>query len=713
MSSKIRLQRQNVAPLIIVLALVLQVFFFVPMHVFMQSPGSLDVAFIDLLSAHMVLSLALVLGLYLVVRILDMPVLLALLCFCCVGAFLEFKFFFASAGHGIPLSGPVDWQALQWLSYLEIGTLLVTGILMVIYRQRVNLWARVSLVILVLLSVGFAYDTFTHFESLSKPRGDDSERQAYLDQYYRLSNRRNIIHIVVEEAQGALMHEILTADYERYAEQFDGFTLYSQAMGRFAATYPNVVFSLSGESPEPEADLVLNQPFTAAYVEKLLTERSVLPALAKQSFRTFGFHADSPMLCRGPYTACTGSSEEVFGGRDLVDPGRRVVLAVLGTTDLALFQTTPIFIREQVYDDGRWFAKKLARGGHTHSGVLDRLLDNLQVENDAGTYNYLHLGGASAPVLFDRNCDYTGPRPPGPENQRAQLICTLKQLAKMITALKRVGIYDETMIVVNGGRGSAGLPPSVAARSGYGVTEALMGRASTLLMVKPPGVHGALGFSDRPVTIGDIPATVMDAFGLAEPFPGRSLLKDAPGQGSHRDFYLFDSALTRGHLTALLNVQRYRIHGSVFNARDWDLPRVTGTGTHISQLRMNHPDFELYAQGFSDLEEQEVPVRWVDGRQARVFLAPPSSGKLLLDFESYVPPDISGQSMVITANGTLIARLDAKALAIAEHTLEMPDKLPRRELIEIEFTMGKTVQLGADLRKLSALFMYVGLIPAP
>jgi hypothetical protein len=457
---------------------------------------------------------------------------------------------------------------------------------------------------------------------------------------------------------------------------------------------------------------VLNEPFTSAYVEDVLQERTILSALSENSFRIFGFHADPGALCRGPYTACAGSHGDVFAGGALNSPGRKLILTILKTMDLAFWQTTPVILRRHVYDDGRWFARKLARTRFTPSGVLDRLVENLQVENNPGTYTYIHHGGAHAPLLFNRNCEYTGPRAVNPENQRAQLTCTLEQLAGVIQALKRAEIYDQTMIVVNGGHGSAGMPPTFEARPGYGIPASLMGQASTLMLIKPPGARGALSFSDSPVTTGDIPATVMDAFGLAKAFPGQSLLQRPSGADHGRDFYLFDAPAQSSDLTALRNLQRYRINGNVFDSHDWELPQTPGPDTELSQLRMDHADFEVYAEGFSDLEEQEVPVRWVDGRQARVLLAPPSSGPVWLDFESYVPPAITGQSMVIKVNGALVVKLDAKSLSVAEHTVPLPANLPRGELLEIEFTMGKTVRLGDDLRDLSVLFMYVGLIPA-
>ena len=77
-----------------------------------------------------------------------------------------------------------------------------------------------------------------------------------------------------------MLHEILSSDIEHYAEVFDGFTLFTQATGRFKSTYPSVLYYMTGEAPEPEHDLVLNQPFTWKYVEETLEESSIVRVLA-------------------------------------------------------------------------------------------------------------------------------------------------------------------------------------------------------------------------------------------------------------------------------------------------------------------------------------------------------------------------------------------------------------------------------------------------
>jgi hypothetical protein len=713
MFSKFRLQGKYIPVLLIVSAFVLQVFFFAPLHALVQNFGEFSVPFFDVLLVHLTLSFGLILGLYLVMWILELPIFLAALTFFSVIAFIESRFFQTFAQHNVFDGKTIDWQSFQWLSYIELATFLLLGVLFVLFRKRVQLLSTVSIFILMFLTLGFFYDAFTNSGALLHGQQANERDSLYLDQFYRLSNKRNVIHIVPDQAQGALLHDILVSDYAHYSKALDGFTLFSQAVGRFESTYPSVAFYMSGESPEPEADLVKSLPYTWDYIEELLSERSILTVLSQNSFKTFGFQFHPGMFCKGPYTACTGTHEEVFAGVAINNLKRRIALAVLASQDLAFFQTTPLFLRRHVYDDGRWFVKKLAKGAVTHSGILDVFMEKMQVDDNPGTYNYFHHAGAHAPILFDRDCNYIGLQETTFESQREQVKCTLEQINQLIRVLKKNGVYDETMIVVNGDHGTPWLPPSFQERMGNGVGKDLMGRASTLLLIKPPGARGELGFSNQEVTIGDIPATIAATFGIENSLPGVDVFKGDINPGREREYFTFESASKSHSLQSLNNLARYRIRGNIFNERDWVLPGTTGDGRYLSQLRMDHAEFETYAQGFSYLEQHDFPVRWVNGTQARVFLSPPiHNGLVALEFECFVPPGIEGQSMIVKIDGQIIKKLEAGELVGRQHSVRLPGSFPGDELLEIEFTMGKTLNNDTDERRPSVLFSYIGLVPA-
>ena len=733
MNLKPRTQSKDFSIILIVSAFVLQIFFFAPLQVLAQNFGEFSVLFTDVLLSLLLISVILIVSLAYILRLLNLPVLLSLLTLLSVIGFIESRFLLSFARHN-PFDGKlIDWGALGWLSYMELGVFVVLGVLFIIIRKRTELLSAMSLFILLFLTVGLVHGVYTNYGSLKPNPQNDARTSLYLDQFYKLSTNRNVIHIVPDQAQGALLYEILTSDLEHYSEAFDGFTFFTQAIGRYKSTYPSVVYYMTGEAPESAADIVKYQPFSWDYVEKTLKEHSIVTLLAENGFNTFGFQFHPGIFCKGPYAACTGTHDEVFAGIAANSPKRKLALTVLTAVDLGLFQMTPVVVRQRVYDDGRWFVRRLLTGDVSHSGILDVFTEKMQVGANPDSYNYFHHAGAHAPLLFDRNCKYVGPQPVDYAHEGEQVRCTLIQLEEMIQALKKNGVYDQTMIVVNGDHGTPWLPSSQSGQWGKIVPEHIMGMASVFLFIKPPEARGPMGFSDMPVTMGDIPATIAGVYGLDHAYTGVQIFNDEPIADRERYYFSYDSASKAHSLQALENLTRYRIRGNVYDERDWVLPGVESvagsladpavnspgaaeqslnTGKYPSQLKMDHTEFEVVAQGFSWLEQHSVPVRWVDGTSARVFLSPPGHDSINLVFESYVPPSISGQWVEISINGRVIARLDEEALKGNRHMVSIPAGLLPAEEFDIEFKMARTTSTPQDPRLLSVLFSYIGLEPA-
>ncbi len=716
--------------ILIVSAFVLQIFFFAPVQVLAQNFGEFSVLFTDVLLSLLLISVILVVFLVFALEKLKLPILFSTLTFLSVIGFLESRVLLTFAGHN-PFDGKLnDWNALQWLSYLEIGIFLVLGVLFVGIRKRTEILSVVSLFILVFLTAAFIHTIYVNYGSLKPDPRVNPRVSTYLDQFYKLSTNRNVIHIVPDQAQGAMLHEILNSDIEHYSQVFDGFTFFTQAVGRYIGTYPSVVYYMTGEAPEADIDIVKSQPFTRDYIGEALEDQSIVTLLAENGFSTFGFQFHPGIYCKGPYTACTGTHDEVFAGIAANSPKRKLALTVLTAVDLGLFQMTPVIARQRIHNDGRWLVRRLLTGEVSHSGILDVFVEKMRAGANPDSYNYFHHAGAHAPLLFDRNCEYIGPQTVDFKNEGEQVRCTLIQFEKMIHALKKAGVYDQTMIVINGDHGTPWLPSSFSSQSGEIVPGSIMGMASVFLMVKPPGARGPMGFSDQAVTMGDIPATIAGTFGLDHNFPGIQMLSDGAVSEQERYYFTYDSSSAAHNFQTLDNLTRYRIRGDVFNERDWVLPgqeEAAGSGSdtkvvplvseqeslirrkYPSQLKMDYPGFEAISQGFSWLEQHSVPVRWVDGTTARVLLSPPGQDSISLVFNSYVLPSLNDQRVEISINGRVIAELGEEALKKNRHVVPVPDDLLPAEEFNIAFEMARTISTAQDPRLLSVLFSYIGL----
>lgn len=694
----------------IVSAFVLQVFFFAPLQIFLNNTTEFSVKFSQLVLVLLVFSFALVTILYLLASKLSKQIFLAVVTFLSVAAFLESRIFFSLAEHR-PFTGQlIDWTKFSALSAAELTAIGAVAILTAIFRRRRKVLYSVALFILFFYGLGFVYTTYSKFEAIQRSQRSAREVSPYFRDFYRLSEKGNVIQIVADDTQGALVHEILTSDLGRYSQVFDGFTLFSHAAGRYRRTYGSVCFYMTGRAPDPGTDVVASLPFTHEYIRTTLKEYSIVNTLAENGFKTFGFQANG-LWCQGAYTACTVG--RIFDGLPVkaARPANtaKVLLSLL---DITLFQATPIALRRHIYDDAQWFLTRLVAKTRTHSGILDLFMENLTTDSRSGSYNYFHVAGGHEPAQFDENCNYVGTRKPNYENTKAQVACTLLQLERLIKKLKKLGIYDKTIIIVHGDHGNPWLPPSMPSQAGKLIAGHLMGTANPVMFVKPLNSRGPLRFSRAPVSIGDVPATINDAFGLDGQFPGVPMFSLSETAERERVYVWHGDQWDVFGEQAMPMATPYRIRGDLFSEHNWILPHPAHLEEAPSALPMDHENFPSFTQGFSVLEHHKGPVRWVEGTLARVYLSFPTDDKAQLVFHTYVPRWMHGQSVQVSINGKVIAQLGEKDLAGSlTHVIPLPDDIPRKKVNVIEFRMGKAFKREPDVRHLSVLFAYVGLEP--
>ena len=697
----------------IVSAFVSQVFFFAPLHIFLNNITEFSVSFAHLCFLFLLASFGLIAVLYFGAGKLHSQIFLAAVTFLSVVAFIESKILFGLARHR-PFDGKlIDWEALSTLSHIEIAAILGLAILIIVFSKRQELFYSVSLFILLFHGIGFLQATITKFDMIRQPARTVQDPSPYFREFYRLSRERNVIHIVPDNTPGALMYEILASDFDRYSEVFDGFTFFTRAAGRYPRSFASISFFMTGRGPDPGTDFVPSLPFTHKYMWTTLNEHSIVNTLALHDFKTFAYQWRGS-YCVGRYTACTAG--DVFHGQAIssgkaTDTGR----IALDLLDIALFQVTPVLIRRYIHNDERWFLSQLVTTTRTYSASFDLFLENMTTDERPGSYNYFHVAGGHSPIQFAENCAYVGTQKENYENIRAQVTCTLLQLEHLVQKLKQLGIYDETMIIMHSDHGNPWLTPSLNSVGNAVILPRVSGGANPAILVKPPKMQGPLRFSRAPVSIGDVPATINDAFGLDGQFPGIPMFSLNETSERERVFLWYElepGGPWEAVLEALPKVVRYRIRGDLFSREAWILPSPSHLEEAPAALTMDHPRFSHFALGFSTLWDQERPKRWVEGALARAYLSFPTESRAQLVFDTYIPPWITGQSMEVSVNNLIVAKLDEQDLAGSKrHVTPLPHDLPRRKVNVIEFAMGKAAKLGSDNRLLSVIFAYVGLEP--
>lgn len=222
-------------------------------------------------------------------------------------------------------------------------------------------------------------------------------------------------------------------------------------------------------------------------------------------------------------------------------------------------------------------------------------------------------------------------------------------------------------------------------------------------------------FSNAPASIGDVAITIAETYQLDEEFPGVPLSHLDEMTKRDRMYLWYQIEPGKPYeptIGALPRVSRYRILGPLIDADSWVLPSPIHLDKAPSRLTMDEPDFARLAWGFSIRENKKRASRWVEGVLARVYLSFPNEGQAKLVFDTYLPPSISGQSLQVSINDKVLAKLKDTDLAGAvRHEIPIPSTLKRKDINIIEFRMAKAVKFRADGRYLSIIFTYIGVEP--
>ena len=212
-------------------------------------------------------------------------------------------------------------------------------------------------------------------------------------------------------------------------------------------------------------------------------------------------------------------------------------------------------------------------------------------------YYYIHLPVPHFPYFLDSSCDFTGQFrgashyffEDNQESMLEQAKCTMRIVMEYLRELKRLGGYDESIIVIQGDHGSYGFYVGDEEGDEERVRRVEFGsgefyhwfryyRSRALLMMKlPVKKEGGKGFrrSGKRSHLLDVGPTVLEAVGLwvGEEYEGESLLEDEEDNLEDRRRYFYSQVVgvRAGAGESKVRV-RYEVDdlGKMRKLRGWD-----------------------------------------------------------------------------------------------------------------------------------------------
>lgn len=479
--------------------------------------------------------------------------------------------------------GALDGARIPWLKTAwrgAIDTSLWLAVLLTAlygYRRFGKLMVRAATVTFViqLIAVGTsAMSGAAAPTNLAESPYDEDQYQAM----FGFSPEKNVFHVVMDGFQSDIFAEIIDdPQHKQLADSLTGFTFFDQNTGTFPYTQMTVPLIVSGQT-------YLNDVPVDQFTEETMRGTTTLN-LAK----TAGFEVDiaAQVPLRKIYATGEFTNTYDIPSNRHASKQEYVLSDAVRMLDLSLFRLAPHFVKAYIYKDELWFVQSWFRSTEyltiryfSELTFLDDIAHGLRADREKPVYKLFHLMLSHRPTVGNQQCEFDGIRDTLRSNVTIQARCGLSRVVDVLEAMKRIGVYDNTLIVLMADHGAwVGAEGYVvegdtSSNSKGGPTVGVAGMAVPVLAIKPPASVGPMKVSSAPTTLADVPATIASLIGLDPVFDGRNVFQISASESRTRTFFNYAYGKNQKVPGYLYTMIEYEISGSPFDYESW---RKVGT----------------------------------------------------------------------------------------------------------------------------------------
>jgi len=669
------------------LLFIANVFVFATFSIYLANPEEFEAGYIEMLASQwqifaLILLLLLVPGLISSRRFAEKYISLIFV----LGVLTWVQANFLLWDYGVFDGRAFSWDQFDIYGWLDLA--LWAGLLGMAIRYANRILPLVTFVSWVLLAGQTVYlsSMAPNLEGFLKKDHvyANSLPEAFLD----LSAKQNIVHFILDSFQTDIFLQLI--DEDDLYEEFSGFTLFYDNAGIAPHTSFAIPAIFSGqlfdgtENPAAYYKKAILNGFQNTLYKKGYTV-NLIPQL---SMRTSNF---------------SNYFEVQTNYMGTVDDLRRQNTAQL--VDIALFRSSPHFLRKVIYDGGNWLLLRVVRGETSTASFLEKAflkgyIEGLRVGSQTPAYHFIHMKPPHPPYVTLADGSYAGEILANTrENFLNESRAVFELIRLYIAKLKTLGVYDDALIIIQGDHGSQ-INPVVNGQE----VSACLPRLPALLTVKPPGAKGALKISETQTSILDIAPTVLKFAGERT----TSIFELDPNKQRKRPFLTVDS---RKDTT---QVSFFTINGSVFDPDSCKKEKqltvaeektVYEYGKNI-QFGMTGDADSFLGIGWSACNARFC---WSNGLLSILNL-PVEASASDLDLQVRLVPFISNpkvpqQRINLSVNGIELAQWTTTEKKPQDFTLRVPAELTTGNNLQISLELPDsvrpyTLELGADKRQL-------------
>jgi len=380
----------------------------------------------------------------------------------------------------------------------------------------------------------------------------------------QFSPEKNVLHVVLDELGSDLFFAALESDRE-LKRAFDGFTYFGNTLSVYPSTEMSIAALMTGA-------VYRNEESKTDFLNRLREKN-----IGVKRLEAIGYEMDSHTTCKlGVLSQCSPANSRILK-QNVAD------IEALKLLDIFIFKSVPDFIKPNIYNHERWFFLGMhARNSYlkSHAGIahllFEKYLDQLTVSLDSSPrYQFFHSMVTHTPADLDASCKILEHSEQNRLTGIEFVKCGLSHFVALLETLKRLDIYDQTMIVLSSDHGDhwQGHQFDIKAFEDSGITKRMLTRSSATLAIKPFGSRGPIVVSEAPVSLRDIPATILAAHGLepeSDSIAGvRDVFSVSEEESREREFLYYKWEHRYWSASTLPPIITFAVNGHLKNPEAW------------------------------------------------------------------------------------------------------------------------------------------------
>jgi hypothetical protein len=490
-----------------------------------------------------------------------------------------------NADYGVLAGQDLDLGSHAWRAPYELAGWTAVLVIALVFFRRISRIAALASV--AFMGVQTAAVLLAAADAAAPQRARWLEPPANL---YQFSATRNVIHVVLDEFQSDVFHDILQQDRSTLNEQFRGFQYFADHAGSFPTTSFSMPAMLTGLEYR-------NEKSAPDFIRDAFKQSSVFEKVSKAGYDIDAASIvpiDSFEQWLGPDSAPNWKGARFQIRKPYVSRRDYREVTARQLLELSLFRHVPhagkvfgaeypaSFYRPIWMDRSETPAQVRRHEASNSAAFLQRFIDSMASGRDRPVYKLLHVGVPHRPVVLDRNCRFIGLTDMSRQSYMEQCRCALRLVAALLDRARVLGIYDSSVIIISSDHGTdlepsgfGGTSESLSPLPGPSTVRlpAIVSTAKAVMLIKPPGRNGPITISEAPTSHVDLPATILDFLGLPAGVQDPLMFRRDPQQRRTRLFGMYNPHV-RFPSGFLDRLDVLTLDGRVLDASAWNVRQL-------------------------------------------------------------------------------------------------------------------------------------------